>query len=140
METIWTIPASITSENLQSYIDMMKEFITNPLAPNGIPAKDMLKKKSKKKRARKDLDNEDSSQRKRAKKATSSQAYHTQQFILDSDEDDDEDFFAAELKLRQQNVSNRAINHVLVCTYGLQIHVYVCHYRWPHTFHNNTKV
>lgn len=105
MDTTWTIPASIPSEMLQANIDMMKEFVANPLAPNGKPAKDMLKKKSKRKRARKDLEkDDDSSQNKRAKNASRPE-YHTQQFVLDSDEDDDELFFATELKLRQQNVS-----------------------------------
>jgi replication fork protection complex subunit Tof1/Swi1 len=106
METTWTIPASMTSETLNSYIDIMTEFIANPLAPNGMPAKDMIKKKAKKKRARKDLDNEDSSQRKRAKKVNAGPMYHTQQFIIDSDEDDDEAFFANERRLREENVSN----------------------------------
>ncbi|KAI9277922.1 timeless protein-domain-containing protein [Umbelopsis sp. AD052] len=105
METTWTIPASMTSETLQSYIDMMVEFVANPLAPNGLPAKDMIKKKAKKKRARKDLDEEDSSQRKRAKKVTAGPVYHTQQFIIDSDGDDDEDFFANERRLREKNMA-----------------------------------
>jgi len=105
MDTTWTIPASIPSEMLQANIDMMKEFVANPLAPNGKPAKDMLKKKSKRKRARKDLEkDDDSSQNKRAKNASRPE-YHTQQFVLDSDEDDDELFFATELKLRQQNMA-----------------------------------
>ena len=95
----------MTAETLQSYIDMMTEFIANPLAPNGMPAKDMIKRKAKKKRARKDLDDEDSVQRKRAKKVNAGPVYHTQQFIIDSDEDDDEAFFANERILREKNVS-----------------------------------
>lgn len=109
METTWTIPGSSTSESLQTNIELIKQFIANPLAPNGKPASEMIKKKAKKKRARKDLDDEESTTRKRAKRIDSAPVYHTQQFVIDSDEDDDDTFFANEAKLRAKNVSAIAL-------------------------------
>jgi hypothetical protein len=104
METTYTIPGSISSETLQSNVAMIKEFVMNPLAPNGKPAKDMIKKKTKKKRVRPELDEDDSTARKRTKKTIAEHVYHTQQFVIDSDDDDDEAFFASEARLREKNV------------------------------------
>jgi replication fork protection complex subunit Tof1/Swi1 len=127
METTWTIPGSTTSESLQTNIQLIKQFIANPLAPNGKPASEMIKKKARKKRARKDLDDDESAARKRTRRTDTAPVYHTQQFVIDSDEDDDDAFFTNEAKLREKNVS------IIACLFELLLILLIEHLcRWPH--------
>ncbi|KAG8990291.1 Topoisomerase 1-associated factor 1 [Tulasnella sp. JGI-2019a] len=128
-ELEWYVPAAILPDELQTSLDVIEQFLKNPLDLNGKKAADMLSKKRKPGRTRRskrkanddsglsdgggggDGDDDDLSEGerrhkkiKRAKKKAEEKQFLSAEFIEDSDADlgNDEEFYAKEQELRDR--------------------------------------
>ncbi|RUP49856.1 timeless protein-domain-containing protein [Jimgerdemannia flammicorona] len=99
----WKIPGTLASDELSEDVKLLHGFIENPLAPNGRPASEMVKKKRKRRerKSRLEAEDEDGVNRKRRKRKEE-MTYKSEQFVIDSDDEaGDEEFFRKERELRE---------------------------------------
>lgn len=111
-ELEWYIPAAILPSDLQSYMNVINQFLEKPLDLGGKKATQLLSKKTKRRRRRAVSDDEgeaqlnsddDEPRQKKAKKKKEKETYKSAQFIEDSDaEIDDEAFWARERAQRER--------------------------------------
>ncbi|RUS31825.1 timeless protein-domain-containing protein [Jimgerdemannia flammicorona] len=99
----WKIPGTLASDELSEDVKLLHGFIENPLAPNGRPASEMVKKKRRRRerKSRLEAEDEDGVNRKRRKRKEE-MTYKSEQFVIDSDDEaGDEEFFRKERELRE---------------------------------------
>ena len=115
-ELQWYIPAGILPSDLQSSLNIINQYLEQPIDLEGKKASQMLSKKSKRRRRRQeDSDAEDDAastdeervKKKRQKKKKEQQVYKSAQFIEDSDAEygDDEAFWARERAARERTAA-----------------------------------
>ncbi|KDQ56583.1 hypothetical protein JAAARDRAFT_79123 [Jaapia argillacea MUCL 33604] len=112
-ELQWFVPSTLLPSDLQSSLNVIDQFLKNPMDLGGKKASDMLSKKARRRRRRRspspNSDDEsdildDKPKKKREKKKKEEKQYKSAQFIEDSDVDDEtlHAFFEKEQQLREK--------------------------------------
>lgn len=108
-ELEWYVPAAVLPSDLQRSLNVINQFLENPLDLNGESASRMLVKKSRRRRRRyksvsgeEDNISDEEPRKRRTKKKKEQEKYKSAEFIEDSDVDfDDEKFWEQERQQRE---------------------------------------
>lgn len=113
-ELEWFVPAALLPEELQRYLNVITQFLLNPIDLKGESAASQLKRKPRKRRRRRrsptpesaaeDGEEGEPRRKRKAKKKKEAKEYRSAQFVEDSDIDDDalQAFFEKEKALREK--------------------------------------
>ncbi|KAG6332144.1 hypothetical protein ID866_6944 [Astraeus odoratus] len=109
-ELQWTVPAKIIPSDLQNRLNVVDQFLQNPIDLEGRTANELITKKTRRRRRRRSPSSDtgelpdDKPRRKKEKKKKEEKQYKSAQFIEDSDEEcgDMEAFLEREKTLRER--------------------------------------
>ncbi|ORX99636.1 timeless-domain-containing protein [Basidiobolus meristosporus CBS 931.73] len=103
----WAIPSYLTEQELIEDLEIIDQFMANPLRPDGKPLKEAKKKSKKPKKHPKDREEKRKKKKKTKKKVEPLKIFKSVEFIEDSDEGDDEEFFEREREMARRRAEQR---------------------------------